>query len=337
MTVLGQCPGDVDALAACLDQSLAGALHLADLPARRPRPCGQGSGWGSPSRPDRRAATRRRERRRIPPGTRTTGHARITSGPASSISRAMSASTSLSVMIVSTSDRSATWANSSRPNLVWSASTTVRRAERDQRALDRGLREVRSGQPATGADPVRAGERDVGEDPGQVALRPAADRGQRAGPHLPADQVQGDVRPLGQQRGDRQRVRDHGETAGRCGSISANRTVVVPASMMIEPPSGSWSSAALAMRSFCSALTPNRSSTAELHAQPLDRDRAAVHPAQHAPPLEAGEIPADGLRRDVEDVRQGVDIDATVGAGAAENGLLPFGCVHVDSVVVARL
>ena len=43
--------------------------------------------------------------------------------------------------------------------------------------------------------------------------------------------------------------------------MSANRTVVVPASMMIDPPSGSWSSAALAIRSFCAAFWPKRWST----------------------------------------------------------------------------
>ena len=120
------------------------------------------------------------------------------------------------------------------------------------------------------------------------------------------------------------------------GRISANRTVVVPASMMIEPPSGSWSSAALAIRSFCAALMPKRWSTASSMLEPLDRDGAAVHPAQHAAALEAGQVPADGLRGDVEDVGQRVDIDPTVGAGEAEDGLLPFRCVHVDSVVGVR-
>ncbi len=72
----------------------------------------------------------------------------------------------------------------------------------------------------------------------------------------------------------------------------------------------------------------------QFHAQPINCNGAAVHPAQHAAPLQAGQVPADGLRGDVEHVGEPVDIDTSVGAGEAEDGLLPFRCVHVDSVVV---
>src|SRR5690606_15598419 len=55
-------------------------------------------------------------------------HARTTLGPAVSISSAKAGSSPVSVMTVSTASIGATWAKSERPNFVWSAMTTVRRA-----------------------------------------------------------------------------------------------------------------------------------------------------------------------------------------------------------------
>jgi len=72
----------------------------------------------------------------------------------------------------------------------------------------------------------------------------------------------------------------------------------------------------------------------QFQGQSLYRDRAAVYPPQDSAAFQAGQVPANGFRGDVEDLGQGVDVDTPVRPGEAENGLLPFGCVHVDSDVV---
>ena len=55
---------------------------------------------------------------------------------------------------------------------------------------------------------------------------------------------------------------------------------------------------------------------ARLDAQPLDRDRSAVHPAEDAAPFERGQVAANGLRGDGQLPREPGDLDAAADARA---------------------
>ena len=113
------------------------------------------------------------------------------------------------------------------------------------------------------------------------------------------------------------------------GIASASRLVVVPASMMIEPSSGSSASAAFAMRSFSTVITASRAATRGLEPEPLDRDRTTVHASHHAGTFEHGQVTPDRLGGDGEIVRERDHVDPTVGTSPAQDLLLAFLGVHV--------
>src|SRR5665647_1504595 len=103
--VRGEGAGDVHSLSARVDPAGGGALHFAALQL--------GDGHRAV---DARVRGQRDD------------HASTTSGPSASISAAVSGSRPLSVMTAAMSDRSAKREKWSTPILVWSVSTTLRRA-----------------------------------------------------------------------------------------------------------------------------------------------------------------------------------------------------------------
>ncbi len=113
------------------------------------------------------------------------------------------------------------------------------------------------------------------------------------------------------------------------GSWSASRAVVVPASSRIVPSSGSSASASRAIRSFSAVRTPIAGRERGLEAQPLDRDRAAVHAPQERVALEGRQVAADRLGRDRELLGQGRDLDPAAGPRALDDPALPLLRVHV--------
>jgi len=82
------------------------------------------------------------------------------------------------------------------------------------------------------------------------------------------------------------------------------------------------------MRSFSATNLSRRASTPGSEPQALDGDGAAVDAAQDPVPLEDGQVPTNRLGRDVEDLGKSVDLDSSLGAGAVEDELLAFLCVH---------
>ena len=67
---------------------------------------------------------------------------------------------------------------------------------------------------------------------------------------------------------------------------------------------------------------------ARLDAETLDRDRAAVHPAQHAAALEGGQIAPHGLGCHREVAGQTGDLDPAADARGVEDLLVTLRCVQ---------
>ena len=81
------------------------------------------------------------------------------------------------------------------------------------------------------------------------------------------------------------------------GSSSASRTVVVPGVEDDRAAVGELVERRLRDPLLLARELALAVGDAGLEAEPLDRDRPAVHPAEQAVPLEDREVPADGLRR----------------------------------------
>ena len=169
----------------------------------------------------------------------------------------------------------------------------------DHGRLDGGFRLIRRGQATLDREPVGAEEGHVHEDIGQALQRPGVHGGKGAAPYPAPHHQQADVRPRREDRG-------HWEGVGH------HRQFPVDRHQFGQPDRGAagveqdgalrgqFGQGGLGYPLLLGAVGCLADRQARLGRQPLDRDRAPVHAAEHAAPFQGGQVAADGFGGDVE-------------------------------------
>lgn len=152
-------------------------------------------------------------------------------------------------------------------------------------------------------------------------------------PDPAADEVEVDAGVVGEPGGHGQRVGDHGEPGVRRRPGDRRRQaghgtagVEDGTAAVGELGEGGGRDAVLLVGGGGLALGEVR-----LEVEAAGRDGTAVHPADEAGPVQGLQVAAHGLRRDLELLGQGQDVDPAGLVGEAEDLLLALRCVHVVS------